>query len=151
MHENGLLKNPGWGGGGGGVGAVDIGKWLASGLYIYYVTMYTNTGSMLLLCICKSSYLFMIMFLENILIFNVTVHLKQDGKVANGRQLLDDQLKTRKTFYRPVWCAKGFRCSCKNLQPIKIHNNQWQPFAEFKISFYRTSNNQLPNRDFERL
>ena len=40
------------------------------------------------------------MFLENILIFNVAVHLKHVGnQSANGRQLLGDRLKTRKSFY----------------------------------------------------
>ena len=94
----------------------------------------------LAVCYCyalrKSSYIF-IMFLENLLIFNVAVHLKQIANhTANYRQLLGDRLKTRQTSYRPVWPAKGFRCTCKNLQPTKIYNNQWQPFRDFKKPFY---------------
>ena len=69
----------------------------------------------------------------------IELNWKQVGnQSANGRQLFGDQLKTRKT-YRPVWGAKGFRCSCKNLQPTKIYNNQWQPFADFKKPFYSLS------------
>ena len=85
----------------------------------------------------KCSYIF-IMFLENLLIFNVAVNLKAVGnQSANGHQLLGDRLKTRKTFYRAVtgcyrfWSAGGF-CTCiKNLST--------------------TSDNQLPNIRFERL
>ena len=95
-----------------------------------YVCDHANTGNMLVLCICNSSYI-----KENLLILPLSIWNRSATSprtVANN--LLGDRLKTRKTYYRLVWSTKGFRCSCKNLQPTKI--NQWQPLPTSKEPFY---------------
>ena len=113
----------------------EVVKKSATGLYLC-VRSHANTSSMLLLWIWKSSYL-LIIFLENLLMFNFDVNLEQvSNQSANGRQLLGNRLKTRKTFYPSVWWAEGFRWSWRNIHPTKIYDNQWQPFAEFKQTFW---------------
>ena len=93
------------------------------------------------------TFIVLIVFLENRLICIVAIPLKHVGNQSAN------QLTTRKTFYQPVWSAKGFRCSCKNIKPTKTHSSQSPTsvitFCRPKKNLPTTSDNQLPNRDFK--